>query len=45
LLDKKYQDIGNIQQAGRWIRAGVNISLNLEKKMKKQGNDVIEIVK
>jgi hypothetical protein len=30
---------------GRWLRAGVNISLNLEKKTEKQGNDVIEIVK
>lgn len=45
LFDKKYQDIGNIQMPGRWLRAGVNISLNLEKKTEKQGNDVIEIVK
>lgn len=45
LFDKKYQDIGNIQMPGRWLRAGVNISLNLEKKTEKQGNDVIEIIK
>ena len=44
LFDKKYQDIGNIQMPGRWLRAGVNISLNLEKKTEKQGNDVIEIL-
>ena len=45
LLNKKYQDIGNIQQAGRWIRAGVNISLNLEKKKIVSEKDVIEIIK
>ena len=44
LFDKKYQDIGNIHMPGRWLRAGVNISLNLEKKTEKQGNDVIEIL-
>jgi len=45
LLDKKYQDIGNIQMPGRWFRAGVNISLSLEKKKTISGNDIIEIVK
>ena len=40
LFDRKYQDIGNIQMPGRWFRAGVNISLNLEKKKEAQGNDV-----
>jgi iron complex outermembrane receptor protein len=44
VFDKKYQDIGNIQMPGRWFRAGVNISLSLEKKMEKRGNDVIEII-
>ncbi len=45
LFDKKYQDIGNIQMPGRWFRAGVNISLSLEKKAPKPEFDVIEIVR
>lgn len=45
LFDKKYQDIGNIQMPGRWLRAGVNISLNLEKKTEKVEYGEIEIVK
>lgn len=45
ITDKKYQDIGNVQLPGRWLRGGVNISLNLEKRKPIPGNDVIEIVK
>lgn len=45
LFDKKYQDIGNIQMPGRWLRTGVNISLNLEKKTEKVEYGEIEIVK
>ncbi|WP_430931814.1 TonB-dependent receptor [Saccharicrinis sp. 156] len=29
LFDKKYTDIGQLYQPGRWIKAGINISLNL----------------
>ncbi len=29
LLDKSYNDIGNITQPGRWIRAGVKLNLDL----------------
>lgn len=44
LFDNKYQDIGNIQMPGRWFRAGISISLSLEKKTAKPEYDIIEII-
>ncbi|MFZ4399608.1 MAG: TonB-dependent receptor plug domain-containing protein [Bacteroidales bacterium] len=41
LFDKKYQDIGNIPMPGRWLRVGLNISLNLGKKPAKPNQDVL----
>ena len=28
LFDQKYNDIGNVKQPGRWIKAGLSINLN-----------------
>ncbi len=29
VFDETYYDLGNLQQPGRWIKAGVQINLNL----------------